>query len=406
MPPPAAPGAILRKELSIDFAIERSPRRQSAELAATPSTLEEDLAWLRLNTQPANLSDRDPLAIVDLFCGLGGMALGALEGARQAGRGARLALAADLEPEALTVLRSTFGVDASVARKVDLGTLFRNPGQRRVLAREQRLFENVSGTAVLLAGPPCQGHSALNNHTRHDDPRNDLYLVIARAVEVLMPKFAIIENVRGVGNDRRGMMQRCVARLEELGYEVVPKRISLEHLGVPQKRIRHVLVAALERSFVWPPAVVPARSVGWAIADLLDIESKHVPDTPAKMSIANRERINWLFDEDEYNLPNRLRPKCHHDDHTYISMYGRLRWDEPAQTITSGFGSMGQGRYVHPLRRRTLTAHEAARLQFLPDFVALADASTRRAMGDMIGNVAPPALTIALVRAAIAQGLV
>jgi DNA (cytosine-5)-methyltransferase 1 len=72
-------------------------------------------------------------------------------------------------------------------------------------------------------------------------------------------------------------------------------------------------------------------------------------------------------------------------------MYGRLRWDEPAQTITTGFGSMGQGRYVHPRAARTLTPHEAARIQSIPDFVDFGD-GRRTEWAEMIGNAVPPLL--------------
>ena len=73
--------------------------------------------------------------------------------------------------------------------------------------------------------------------------------------------------------------------------------------------------------------------------------------------------------------------------------------------MTSGFGSMGQGRYVHPSRPRTLSPHEAARLQFLPDFMRFDAVTKRGALATMIGNAAPPALTIALVRALVEQKL-
>jgi DNA (cytosine-5)-methyltransferase 1 len=82
-------------------------------------------------------------------------------------------------------------------------------------------------------------------------------------------------------------------------------------------------------------------------------------------------------------------------------MYGRLWWDQPAQTITTGFGSMGQGRYVHPTRRRTITPHEAARLQTIPDYVQLGVDEQRGAWAQMIGNAVPPFLTRALGRALI-----
>jgi DNA (cytosine-5)-methyltransferase 1 len=74
-------------------------------------------------------------------------------------------------------------------------------------------------------------------------------------------------------------------------------------------------------------------------------------------------------------------------------MYGRLKWDEPAQTVTTGFGSMGQGRYVHPSCCRTITPHEAARLQTLPDFFDFSAVETRQAWARMIGNAVPPLLS-------------
>src|SRR5439155_20605066 len=83
--------------------------------------------------------------------------------------------------------------------------------------------------------------------------------------------------------------------------------------------------------------------------------------------------------------------------HTYNSMYGRLSWNEPAQTITTGFGSMGQGRFVHPALSRTLTPHEAARLQTLPDFYDLDTSKGRGAWAMVIGNAVPPPLGVHLI---------
>jgi DNA (cytosine-5)-methyltransferase 1 len=74
-------------------------------------------------------------------------------------------------------------------------------------------------------------------------------------------------------------------------------------------------------------------------------------------------------------------------------MYGRLKPHEPAQTITSGFGSPGQGRFVHPTQLRTLTPHEAARLQFFPDFFDFSLAKKKTALASMIGNAAPMKLS-------------
>ena len=363
--------------------------------------VDEDHKFLRMSE--ALVPTGREIQIVDLFSGCGGLTLGVMEGARRSGVSASIALAVDKESAALDVLRRTVGEPHERFRQADL-KLLRSVGD--ALTPAERTLFGSARPALLTAGPPCQGHSALNNHTRHDDPRNDLYVSVARAAQLLEPEVVVIENVRGVGSDRRGNVDRCAELLEGLGYSVSGRRLNLVELGAPQRRVRHVLVAAAKDAFKWVLPVHEARTLRWAIGDLLDVEGTTPFDTASRVHPDNAKRIDWLFESDEDDLPNHLRPKCHHGDHTYRSMYGRLSWDAPAQTVTSGFGSMGQGRYVHPERRRTLTPHEAARLQFLPDFARLDGVTKRGALATLIGNAAPPVLTIALTRALIDQKLI
>jgi DNA (cytosine-5)-methyltransferase 1 len=376
-------------------------------MSATRLAQDVDLDFLRRKRAMATApSSTAAIGIVDLFSGVGGLTVGALEGAHRRERGARVQLAVDSWTSALEVLRDSLRLEKGQTAELDLADVL---GGIAAPARnsEKPLLEHGKGATLLLAGPPCQGHSTLNNHTRHDDPRNDLYLAVARVARLLEPAAVVIENVRGVGRDKRRAAARCAASLEEQGYEVDSRRLKLYELGAPQHRVRHVLVATREGSFDFDllPAE-PGRTVEWAIGDLLEIDSPATFDTPSIPSEENESRIDWLFDNDEHNLPNPLRPECHHGDHSYRSMYGRLWWEEPAQTITSGFSSMGQGRFVHPLMRRTLTPHEAARLQFLPDFMDFAGVTSRSDLATMIGNAAPPILMISVVGALIDQGLI
>jgi DNA (cytosine-5)-methyltransferase 1 len=367
-----------------------------------------DLGFLRRKrAMVAGPGGEASIGIVDLFAGIGGLSVGAVEGARRKGRGARVQLAVDSWSSALEVFRKSLRLEEATTAELDLGDVLAGVATTE-RASEQPLLARGKGATLLLAGPPCQGHSALNNSTRHDDPRNDLYVAVARVALLLKPVAVVIENVSGVGRDKRRAAERCAAILAEQGYSVGSRRLNLYELGAPQRRIRHVLVATREGSFDFDELDADAdagRSVEWAIGDLLATESEAMFDTPSVPSEDNESRIDWLFDNDAYDLPNPLRPGCHHGDHSYLSMYGRLRWDEPAQTITSGFGSMGQGRFVHPLVRRTLTPHEAARLQFLPDFMDFSGVS-RKSLSIMVGNAAPPILTISVVEALIDQGLI
>jgi DNA (cytosine-5)-methyltransferase 1 len=147
---------------------------------------------------------------------------------------------------------------------------------------------------------------------------------------------------------------------------------------------------------------IPERNIEWAIKDIADNPRDLLVDRVAVSQPQTRKRIDYLFDNQLYELPNEERPPCHRDkSHSYDTVYGRLRWDAPSQTITSGFYSMCMGRYVHPEQRRTLTAREAARLQFFPDFYDFSPAISRSKLAVIIGNAVPPKGAYAIARSII-----
>lgn len=351
------------------------------------------------------------LRIVDLFAGCGGLTLGVAQAAAANGLRPDVRLAVDFEPLATEVYKNNFRFAGRVETAPVEQFFDGEIGGLHTLT-ERRTATEAGEVDVLLGGPPCQGHSNLNNHTRRVDGKNALYLRMVRAAEVLKPRAVLIENVPAVLNDRHdgeGVVDRARKHLTQLGYKLADRVVELDKLGVAQTRRRHILLAIRKEDTTTPRRVFdalpqhPRRDLRWAIGDLIDADETNPIDRAPQAQAANKKRMQYLLDNDLYDLPNALRPKCHQGEHSYKSMYGRLRWDEPAQTITSGFGSIGQGRYMHPERLRALTAHEAARIQGFPDYFDFSPCQTRGALATMIGNAVPPALTAAIFGTYLAQ---
>jgi DNA (cytosine-5)-methyltransferase 1 len=347
---------------------------------------------------------RGTVRAADLFSGCGGLSLGTREAATALGKEFKSVLAIDEHLPSLEVYEQNFSPTVSI--NDDIWKVLSGEVGARLQKEEKTLLKKIGAVDICLAGPPCQGHSDLNNHTRRKDKRNHLYERVARFAEIAEPSHLIIENVPNVINAKERALDNTIARLEKLGYKVDTNIIRLAELGVPQNRKRDVLIASRTRlsipEIVSRHSVSTERTVRWAIADLARKNPEAVFDRPSVLHEDNVKRINYLMRYDKYDLPNRLRPNCHQDDHSYVSMYGRLHYDEPAQTITSGFGSPGQGRYIHPTCRRTLTPHEAARLQFFPDSFDFSSVKSRTSLANMIGNGVPILLAFVLALALLA----
>ncbi len=358
---------------------------------------------LQQSTRPEFEVGSAAFTVVDLFAGCGGLTLGAAQAACAQGIATDVRLAVDLEGSATEVYAENF--KKAVVETASIDDFFNGELGARATALEKRTRDKVGDLHLLVGGPPCQGHSDLNNHTRRDDPKNALYARMARAAEVLLPSFVMIENVPTVRNDLSGVVETTRAHLEAKKYVVADTTVPLHALGVAQRRKRHIMLASRVDG-VDPAQVLtslterqpdPTRNLRWAIGDLEAMDDPVGYDVPPRASAENVRRMHYLIEHELYDLPNDERPKCHRDDHSYKSMYGRLRWTLPAQTITSGFGSIGQGRYMHPSRTRALTPHEAARLQGFPDYFDFSPVARRADLATMIGNAVPPALAREIV---------
>jgi DNA (cytosine-5)-methyltransferase 1 len=334
-----------------------------------------------LNKQKAPVcsSREKKLNYIDLFCGGGGLSLGVHQAASLMGRSPRLLAAVDIDTNALKLVNHHFkplvsrakSIEDLIRYQIDLSGVrsdFITPPE----VIDSQIAQFKGRVDLIVGGPPCQGHSGLNNKTRGFDPRNLLYYMMPAFAVALEVPTVIIENVRNISAARENVVQNTRNTLEYFGYKTEELVVNSSTLGVAQARTRHFLVCNEKEQdlsgFLDSMRVDPISydQINSNLPSLINVNE--TIEKPAELSQENIDRINFLHDNNVYDLPNSERPDCHKDGHSYPSVYGRIKGHLPMGTITTGFSSPGRGRYVHPHERRGITIREAARVQSFPDW--------------------------------------
>ncbi len=356
-----------------------------------------DKNWLSKKTKPQEKQAGKIIGIADIFSGCGGMSLGAIEASMLHNLRPKIKLAVETNTYASTVYKNNFSDKIKALLNSKIETIIDSDPGEPISKKEKLLKAKIGKIHILLAGPPCQGHSRLNNYTRSNDPRNSLYLKAVRMAEIFKPGLVVIENVVNIIKDKDRVINQSSLALEKIGYEVENLTVHLSNYGVAQNRKRHIQIATLKRFKIDFSNYKVKYVLSDVISDILDesVLKEGLFFSPSKTKHQNR--IDFLFEKNLYDLPNRLRPDCHKDKHTYPSCYGRLNWNKPSSTITRGFSTMGQGRFLHPLRRRTLTPHEACRIQGIPDYFDFSSVEKRGELHLMIANAVPPRIIACII---------
>ncbi|WP_298910089.1 DNA cytosine methyltransferase [uncultured Aliiroseovarius sp.] len=286
---------------------------------------------------------------------------------------------------------------------------------------------------LVVGGPPCQGFS-LAGRRMVDDPRNKMFLEFVRVVNGLKPKAFVFENVSGILTMQKGEVVRAiVAAFERIGYSCEYRVLNSADYGVPQKRLRFILVGSRDGKQIGFPRPshfsstcqgtlfqenLPTHVTSWdALSDLPYIEQgqgeellthsgdyhnayqeerrgSRIPGTIFNhRATSHSERIIERYAAipeggDNSQVPDHLRTKK-------INVY-KIHSDFPARTVTCNHRTD----LLHPKVPRGTTVREAARLQSFDDDYQFFGNLTRKAkwvtQDDQVGNAVPPLLARAL----------
>ena len=122
------------------------------------------------------------------------------------------------------------------------------------------------------------------------------------------------------------------------------------------------------------------------------------------MSPLNIKRIQATKEGGSWrDWPDELVLDCFKKDsgRTYGSVYGRMKWNEPAPTMTTQCTGLGNGRFGHPEQDRAISLREAAIFQTFPENYQFAEhnnVSNPSIVCRQIGNAVPPMLGRVIAR--------
>ena len=284
----------------------------------------------------------------------------------------------------------------------------------------KKTFGPLTGkTDVIIGGPPCQGFSQKGQRKTIHDPRNFLFKYYVKVVELVKPKYFVMENVPNLLTAEKGFFRKEVEDLfKGLGYSVNSAVVDASDFGVPQNRHRAVIIGKLTGD---APKLVKKKNskivtIWDAISDLAFLnsgegtEEQPYPSDPqsdyqkklrgdctilhnhvsTKHSKITLERLALI----PQNAGKEVLPAEHRTKSIYSGTWTRMRKNEVSVTITTRFDTPSSGKFTHPVLDRAITVREAARIQSFPDsFVFLGKKFSQM---KQVGNAVPPLLATAI----------
>lgn len=373
----------------------------------------------------------DKPTIVDFFAGAGGLSCGFVQA------GFKVCLANDFEDVCVRTYR--FNHPELPAENVIKGDI------RKIVDHIQDYISQ--DVDVVIGGPPCQGFSSANQQRIIDDPRNELYKYYIKAVSKILPKFVVMENVKGMLKvadqvvEDYGNIQE-VRNGRTFSYTVSYKLLNSADFSVAQSRERLIYIAirndVVEEQGITPQQIfdeIEAANSGNMRFLLRDaLEAIKPLDAPRVKNVneVDDEKTGKKIDcntfngnENEYlrlinngrTIPVIYNHKARYvndinyeiyrlldqgDDasdpkiadimpytnrlHCFKDKYYKLIADRPSRTITAHL-RMDCHSHIHPFQVRALTPREAARCQSFPDDYLFLGAYLKTYM--QIGNAVP-----------------
>lgn len=343
--------------------------------------------------------------VIDLFAGVGGMSLGFEK------QGFDVVLANECDPSIAEAYKENHTKTKMIV------------GDITTLDLKESFGKYNGKVDVVIGGPPCQGFSQKGKRKTIHDERNFLFKYYVKVVELVKPKYFVMENVPNLLTAEKGYFKKEIEELfNAMGYSLTMGVLNASDYGVPQNRKRAVIIGKLNGNAPELPTPLNKRVTIWdAISDLAYLESgegqeeqlyinepetdyqkklrknskclyNHIATKHSKVAL---ERLSLIPE----NAGREVLPAEHLTKSIYSGTWTRMRRDEISVTITTRFDTPSSGKFTHPFLNRAITVREAARIQSFPDDFKFV--GNKCSQMKQVGNAVPPLLAAAVAKVII-----
>lgn len=324
------------------------------------------------------------------------------------------------EPIALSFFSGAMGLDIGIEKagfktilacevdKASRKTIIRNKPEIALIGdirdySAQEIKEKAGLTQhddidLIIGGPPCQAFSTAGKRKGFEDERGNVFLEFIDRILDLRPKYAVIENVRGIlsaplkhrphnkrGEDfddldfaelKGGALLNILNTLRDSGYGVSFNLYNAANFGTPQKRERVIIIASRDGSRV--PYLTPTHSENgefglpkWttfenAVSNMNSESENHVNFPEKRLKYYRMLGPGQYWKDLPLEIQKKAMGKSFYSGGGKTGFLRRLAWDKPSPTLVT-HPAMPATDLAHPEKNRPLTIEEYKRIQQFPD---------------------------------------
>jgi DNA (cytosine-5)-methyltransferase 1 len=295
-------------------------------------------------------------------------------------------------------------------------------------SKEIRKYANISDKKeidLIVGGPPCQAFSTAGKREGFNDHRGNVFLTFIDRILELRPKYAVIENVRGLlsaplthrphsnrgfgyppitpEEEKGGALHYIIKLLRDGGYEVSFNLYNAANYGSPQKRERVVIICSRDGKIApfLPPTNSENKLYGlpkWktfkeVTNDLNENEQEHIKFPEKRLKYYRMLKPGQYWRHLPLDIQKEALGASYFAGGGKTGFFRRLDWDSPAPTLVTN-PAMPATDLAHPEKNRPLSIQEYIRVQEFPDSWKFFGNITEKYK--QIGNAVPVSLGYAI----------